>query len=383
MVMYKDNNTGLLRYMELKHPEFFRKKLTRQEMLDAMLALQSELIKQLPQNNCNIDRITDITDIINCMAKRKNLLDNAKIKNRISEISLLFESVQRGISTTIAGINGERRVFNELKLIDSMDIEIIPNVAMSVGSFCCEIDFVVITNYGIYCIEVKNPLSDMVLDRRGYLVPKKFVDPIRGKKNNVLHQSRVQQHVIKQFIGADKVVTPLLVCGNWEAEIVQQYDAAYLETLGLVDLAERIYKDSKNGEILYTETEIGNMARIIRESQIELLIPMEVNIADILEKYEFLLKSVIYSEGNKSEERDSVCDITYEECAEHQNENYSDDYIEDEEYEEEEYEEESDINDGLKIAGIAAAGVILVAGIACFAGLLPTDKTAKTLLKLI
>ena len=262
----KEKEQSLLNWMKSGHPEWFKETYSRQELLEVLLSLQDELIAQLPENTCKVKRITDVVDVFRCNAKRREMLEEKDISDLLEEVSCGLDEMQRLISSTISGLNGEKRVLNELKLIDSMDIEIIPNVSLFIDNYRCEIDYVVITNYGIYCVEVKTPSSDMFIDKRGYLIPTKIDNPKRGRKNNILHQCRVQQHVLKQYLGADKRITALVVCGNWDTDIYQENKSGYIETLGLGSLVERIQEDTEVMDFRYGTTEISTMARMIKNA---------------------------------------------------------------------------------------------------------------------
>ena len=274
-----------------KHPEYFKNEYTRSDMLNVLLSFEKEIISRLPENNGKITKLFDVENHIRKMAREKGIIDDVHFEKNMTELSQMFKTLQRYICSLKVGMNGEKAVRHELNLVNSndMDVEVLSNVALSVGDYSCEIDHICITNYGIYCIEVKNPSTDMMIDNHGYYVPVDIQDVKREKKNNIVHQSRVRQHVIKQYVGTDKPVYSFVVCGNWDKTIDLQYDSSYIESLRMDEIVGRIEKDAKEKALLYDEYDIEEIKYSICAAKFDLKIQCPVDIEKLLGKYEYIL----------------------------------------------------------------------------------------------
>lgn len=110
--------------------------------------------------------------------------------NEIDDINNLLESVQKKYKQLKQGYDGEETVYKTLQLYDDR-LHILRNYSFRQGEYEPEIDELVLTEKGIFCIEVKNWSGQCTINQAGYLVRENAGD--KDTSSNIAFQT--EQHV--------------------------------------------------------------------------------------------------------------------------------------------------------------------------------------------
>lgn len=145
---------------------FRRETYQREELLDELLELQSEIINLTFNGEHAATADLKIYDVMNHLEQLNNECGNIadeefqKFKNESYEFVNL-------IRKEISGRRGEAKAFKALDSICSEDNIIIKNVELEDEDFRTELDAVVISPNAVTIVEVKNTGKDIYIDQEG------------------------------------------------------------------------------------------------------------------------------------------------------------------------------------------------------------------------
>ena len=137
----------------------------KQELLDQMLLLQSEMVDLTFKDELTSSMEFKIWDVDKRLKQMNYYLGNVADKQleEFIEESRKFDNL---IKAEISGKIGENKAFKNLKYLRSNNI-ILKNIELSDEYDRTELDAIVITSYGITIVEVKNTAKNIFISERG------------------------------------------------------------------------------------------------------------------------------------------------------------------------------------------------------------------------
>lgn len=177
------------------------------------------------------------------------------------------------------GIEGEKNLYNRLKIIGDR-IRIIQNARYVIDDdFSVEHDMIVISAYGIFSIEIKNWGLNSHINEKGYLVNK------NGKSVNVIEQSMRHVHnlerVIQKEMHHNAEVHPLIVWVNEKSKITNEFK--YVTVCNYNDVEFELFNSKKYSQI-YSQEDVDAIYRKLQEIKIpEKKYDLDIDIDGLIE----------------------------------------------------------------------------------------------------
>ena len=141
---------------------------SKPEYLPEFRLLLQQTCELIYSSEFSEENIPSLWDIKSELRRRNEECGNVADK----ELELFednLDEVYNLYKAEISGNNGEQKVFNELDYLNCQNY-VLHNVELEFDGKRCEIDAVVITNYGIFPIEIKNSNKNIHIDKIGYII---------------------------------------------------------------------------------------------------------------------------------------------------------------------------------------------------------------------
>ena len=183
-----------------------------------------------------------------------------RMLNAYNKFSPIYKKIAQREAILRQGIEGEKNLYNRLKIIGNK-IRIIQNARYVIeDDFSVEHDMIVISEYGIFSIEIKNWGLNSHINEKGYLINK------NGKSVNVIEQSMRHVHNLERLIQKemyhDAKVHPLIVWVNEKSKITN--DFKYVTVCNYNDVEFELF-DSKKYSQIYSEEDIDAIYKKLQE----------------------------------------------------------------------------------------------------------------------
>lgn len=231
---------------------------TRRELLDNALDLYNEMILgtfgSLERDGRKLG-LRDVTayflgrDVISC----GNTVLLERFENNCKELGQ-FIIQQR------AGFNGEEKTAYSLETVGCPH-ETIANVELKSGRHMTELDFVVVTEKGIFVIEVKNPCRDVVICENGNYCTLRDGEYV--EEQNIGIKINDKRYLTRKLLNAagfvDAKLNMIVAFANSKIKVSNQYE--FVRVCSLSALPNII--ESFEGPALYTEEEMRKIAGVL------------------------------------------------------------------------------------------------------------------------
>lgn len=144
------------------------KEYTPQELTEQLLAFQKMLATMLYDDSDKAEtvRMSEIIYYLEANAREKNLSGDPVVRQGIQAL----KRIDKEISISVAGRNGEGRVARTLSFVQRPDARFFNNVYVSNDESETEIDNIILTKEGIIILEVKNAKEDITITEDGRLL---------------------------------------------------------------------------------------------------------------------------------------------------------------------------------------------------------------------
>lgn len=251
---------------------FGEQKYQKSEMLNEMLALQSEMVHLTFNDEHASTADLKLADVIKHLEQLNNDCGNVA-DGELTRFREGAEELVNLIKIEIAGAKGEAKAFNALKYIQSKNI-ILKNVELTDGDFRTELDAVVVLPKTVAIIEVKNTSKDILIDEEGNYFR---VSESQIWDCNIAEKFATKETLLKQALkdgGITNVpVKRIVVFTNNKIQI--QNDCPFIRKCYANQLPRLL--DGIRGEKDFTEDEMNRIAELIQNAECKEAYPCELN----------------------------------------------------------------------------------------------------------
>ena len=269
---------------------------TKKDVLTELLKLQDQMGNGLPELKATKSK-PRINDILKYFKTR-----NADLKNvattELNEFEELSAQFGNRVSAEISGLEGERLAYKSLQTI-SRPCKLLRNVELKFEDHVTEIDIVAITNGGIFLVEVKNSIRDIIITENGnYKRVNRNGEIVLDK--NIGVQMNEKEHIMRSVLksaGIENVnIQSLVVFTNSKINVDNRYP--YIKECFLSDLPHII--ENYENTVQYRIKTLNRVAEIIIGARSNDSWPIKMDIPAFKEAYAKLLDKLQTAEGNKS-----------------------------------------------------------------------------------
>ena len=209
--------------------------------------------------------------------------------------------MEKNISILEAGIQGEERLYNRLKILGDR-VRILRNSSYAIDDFVVEHDMIIISRNGIFTVEIKNWKQDSIINERGILMTK------YGQKTNIAEQTMRHVHNLEQTLysmtKANYNVYPIIAWVNEDSKLdncFQNLTVCNYNNIEFEILNADKYKDK------YGTEEIDRIYGLLKEIQIPAkTFPLEIDRTVLVESIADLITGILFLPDAKEYENDSV-----------------------------------------------------------------------------
>lgn len=265
---------------------FNKEKYTKEELINECTKFEKEIVR-LTFNEQHADlyklKLCNVFQHFEHLNAEKNYLYTEQL-NRFKSINA---EVINMIKKYKSGSTGEFYAVKSLKTISCPKI-IKNNIELSKDEFTTEIDSLVITEKGIYIIEVKNTRKDILIDEYGNYIRLGDVDSFDcqiGEKMN--HKEYLIREALFD-IGLDIRIKSLVVFTNYEINVTNKYK--YIQHCFLSDLPHIIELDELPK--IYSQSEMKKIALSILDQEVKKEYSLEFDIAEFKDAFATLMSDL-------------------------------------------------------------------------------------------
>lgn len=267
----------------------------KSQVLEELLNLQEQMVKVVFNDehakNANL-RIWDVIKHIQNLNEQKGIIEDSQI----NEITECCKYIGNRICAEITGISGEKKAFYCLKNIICKKF-LIQNVELSKEGINTEIDDIVITEKGIYIIEVKNTSKDVKIDSAGNYYRKIYGTDGNDYqlKYNMAEKMTYKEILLKELMEEEGIhtnVSSILVFTNNGMEIINEYP--HIRHCLLGQLSHLIEDDSTPKSLTYEQMQ--NIYNLINSKRCYEDYPFEIDIQEFKSKFAHILANLEYGE---------------------------------------------------------------------------------------
>ena len=244
----------------------------KSEVLSELLELQNELVT-LTFNEDHAEkgnlRIWDVENHFEKMNANCGNVADEQLEKFKADCKIICNTIKAEMS----GQAGEYKAFRSLETLRCNNA-IIKNVEFVLGDHRTELDAIVITEKGIFIIEVKNPAKDIYIDERGNYC--RVSDTLIFDKN-IAEKMNDKEYLLREAIkkaGIENInIINMVVFTNSSMHVENKYP--YINTCYLSDLPHKI--GGYIGEKIYTDADIDAMVTAIEETKCHEAYPMPID----------------------------------------------------------------------------------------------------------
>ena len=269
---------------------------TKKAVLGELLKLQEQMGNGLPELKA-IKSKPRINDILNHFKARNANLKNVA-KAELREFEKLSAQFANRVSAEISGLEGERLAYKSLQTI-KRSCKLLRNVELKFEDHVTEIDIVAITNGGIFLIEVKNSIRDIIITESGnYKRINRNGEIVLDK--NIGVQMNEKEHIMRSVLrsaGIENVnIQSLVVFTNSKIAVDNRYP--YIKECFLSDLPHII--ENYENTVQYRIKTLNRVVEIIIGARSNDSWPIKMDITAFKEAYAKLLDKLQTAEEKKA-----------------------------------------------------------------------------------
>jgi hypothetical protein len=238
---------------------FDKKAYTKKEVLNQLLALQTQMGRELPEL-LSAKPKARAHDIVSYLKKwngeRGNIADA-----ELAEFAEQSKAYTERIRAEVSGIEGERKAYRSLQTIKK-PCKLLHNVELKCEGHVTEIDIVAVTNSAVFLVEVKNSTRDIIIDEKGnYSRIAKSGYQVRDK--NIGVQMNEKEFVVRSILKSagyeDINIQSLVVFTNSNINVENRYP--YIKECYLSDLPHII--EEYEAKIQYRAQMLTKLVEVI------------------------------------------------------------------------------------------------------------------------
>lgn len=211
---------------------------------------------------------------------------------QLNEFKSLNNSVIEMIKKYKSGAYGEFLASKSLKTIACPKIQI-DNLELYMDDFTTELDSVIITEKGIYIVEVKNTKKDILIDEKGNYIRvseyESFDCQIGEKMNH-------KEHLVREILRNNDIehikINSILVFTNSHINVTNNYK--YIKHCFLSDLPHIIVDDQT--ENIYSKKEMLKIANILEQAEVKKEYFPEINMVLYKRVFSLLMSSLEFED---------------------------------------------------------------------------------------
>lgn len=192
------------------------------------------------------------------------------------------------IKAEMSGQAGEKKAFRSLETLRCNN-EIIKNVEFVLGDHRTELDAIVITEKGVFIIEVKNPAKDIYIDERGNYC--RVSDTLIFDKN-IAEKMNDKEYLLREALkkaGIENInIVNMVVFTNSSINVENKFP--YINTCYLSELPYKI--GGYIGERIYTDDDIDAMVTAIEENRCHEEYPMPIDMQEFKVEFATLMATL-------------------------------------------------------------------------------------------
>ena len=215
-----------------------------------------------------------------------------KYENQLLEFKGLNSKVIEMIKKYHSGSYGEYLASKSIKTMSCLKIQI-NNLELSKDEFTTEIDSLIITEKGVYLIEVKNTKRDILIDEKGNYIrisDYESFDCQLGEKMN--HKEYLVREVLKSNGFENVKLTSIVVFTNSHIKVTNNYN--YIKHCFLSDLPHIISNDECDN--IYTKKDMNKIANILEQAETKKEYFPDIDIEKYKQVFSQLMSSLEFEE---------------------------------------------------------------------------------------
>ena len=263
---------------------FNEEKYQKSEMLDEMLALQSEMVHLTFNDEHASTAELKLTDVINHLEQLNSNCANVA-DEELARFREGAEELVNLIKVEKSGAKGEARAFNTLKYVQSKNI-VLKNIELTDGDFRTELDAVVVLPKAIAILEVKNSSKDILIDEEGNYFR---ISETKAWDCNIAEKFATKETLLKQALKeggiANVPIRRIVVFTNNKIQI--QNDYPYIKKCYANQLPRVL--DGLRGGTEFTDNEMEKIAETIDNAECKQAYPCEMNIDQFKQNFATLM----------------------------------------------------------------------------------------------
>lgn len=244
----------------------------KSEVLTELLELQNELVT-LTFNEDHAEkgnlRIWDVENHFEKMNKNCGNVADEQLEKFKADCKIICNTIKAEMS----GQSGEYKAFRSLETLRCKNV-IIRNVEFVLGDHRTELDAIVITEKGVFIIEVKNTAKDIYIDERGNYC--RVTDTLIFDKN-IAEKMNDKEYLLREALKTADIeninIVNMVVFTNSSMYVENKYP--YINTCYLSDIPHKI--GGYVGERIYTDADIEAMVAAIEENKCNEAYPMPID----------------------------------------------------------------------------------------------------------
>ena len=251
---------------------FGKERYEKSEMLDEMLALQSEMVHLTFNDEHASTAELKLTDVINHLEQLNSNCGNVA-DEEMTRFREGAEELVNLIKVEKSGAKGEARAFNTLKYVQSKNI-VLKNIELTDGDFRTELDAVVVLPKAIAILEVKNSSKDILIDDEGNYFR---ISETKTWDCNIAEKFATKETLLKHALKEGGIVNipirRIVVFTNNKIQI--QNDYPYIKKCYANQLPRVL--DGLRGDKEISDNEMEKIAKAIQNAGCKEAYPCELN----------------------------------------------------------------------------------------------------------
>ena len=202
------------------------------------------------------------------------------------------------VATEISGCRGEEKAYKSLQTI-RIKHKLLKNIELKVGEHKSELDFIVITNSGVYIIEVKNTSKDIVIDEKGNYLRVTNHGTLSFDKN-IGEKMNDKEFLLRETLasaGIDDVsIHSLVVFTNSNIQVTNNYK--YITECFLSQLPHII---NNNKGAMIDDKKMNKLEKAILDAQYKEAYSFDLDIAKFKESFATLVVTLEETKKKQAE----------------------------------------------------------------------------------
>lgn len=235
---------------------FTKERYFKNEIIDELINLENEVINKT-FNTEHADegnfKLWQVEKHLECLNEELGNVANEELIRFKEQSKILTNEIKK----QIAGNKGERFAAKCLETLKCHNV-ILSNVELVKGNHKSEIDFIVLTQKGIYLLEIKNTKRDVVIDERGNYI-KVCNESVYEKPlgENMNEKEYLLRSTLEDMGYQNPNIVSYVVFTNSQIKVENNYD--YIKHCFISNLLQII--NNNNGEYLYSVKEMARIAK--------------------------------------------------------------------------------------------------------------------------